>query len=83
MMQQASIDSNSGEVRAVLNDRLERLALSVEADASPTPHERLSAADIRRWQSGIANTIPGPAPQLPAGDPIGGSSRSSGPLSNR
>jgi len=83
MMQQASIDSNSGEVRAVLNDRLERLALSIEADASPTPHERLSAADIRRWQSGIANTVPGPAPQLPAGDPIGGSSRSSGPLSNR
>jgi hypothetical protein len=83
MMQQASMDSNSGEVRAVLNDRLERLATEIESDGSPSPHERLAAADIRRWQSGIESTVPGPAPQMPAGDPIGGSSRGGGPLSNR
>jgi hypothetical protein len=83
MMQQASMDGNSAEIRAILNDRLERLATSIEADAAPGPHDRLAAADIRRWQSGIANTVPGPAPQLPAGDPIGGSSRGGGPLSNR
>jgi hypothetical protein len=83
MMRQASMDGNSGEIRAILNDRLEELASGIEADASPTPHERLAAADIRRWQSGIENTVPGPATALPAGDPIGGSSRSGGPLSNR
>ncbi len=85
MMQQASSDANSGEVRAVLNDRLEMLAQGIEADASPSPHERLAAADIRRWQSGIENTVPAPGPEMPAGDPIGGSSRGNGggPLSNR
>jgi hypothetical protein len=86
MMQQSSSDANSGEVRAVLNDRLETLAQGIEADTSPSPHERLAAADIRRWQSGIENTVPAPGPEMPAGDPIGGSSRSNrggGPLSNR
>ena len=51
------------------------VSTDIEADGAPSPHERLSAADIRRWQSGIANTVPGPGPQMPAGDPIGGSSR--------
>ena len=83
MMQQASHDTNSAEVRAILNDRLEQLAAQIEADGAPSPHERLAAADIRRWQSGIPNTVPGPGPQMPAGDPIGGSSRGGGPLSNR
>ena len=75
MMRQASLQGNPSEVRAILNDRLERLAAEVEAEAAPTPHRRLVAADIRRWQSGIENTLPGPAIALPAGDPIGGSSR--------
>ncbi len=86
MMRQASVESSSAEVRAILNDRLESLAAEIEADGAPTPHERLAAADIRRWQSGIENTAPGPAQEMPAGDPIGGSSRSGsrgGPLSNR
>ncbi len=86
MMRQASSEANSGEVRAVLNDRLETLAQGIEADGTPSPHERLAAADIRRWQSGIENTVPAPGPEMPAGDPIGGSSRGNGgggPLSNR
>lgn len=76
MMQQASLDGNASEVRAILGDRLDRLAAGIEADGGSNPHRRLAAADIRRWQSGIANTVPGPAIQMPAGDPIGGSSRS-------
>ena len=76
MMQQASVAGNLPEVRAVLSDRLDRLAGNLEAAGSLSPHERLVAADIRRWQSRIENTVPGPALQMPAGDPIGGSNRS-------
>jgi len=75
MMQRAAMDGQPAEVRAVLGDRLEKLASRLEAEASPTPHERLVAADIRRWQMRIENTVPGPALEMPAGDPIGGSTR--------
>ena len=76
MMQQAGRSSTYAEVRAVLADRLEALAVRLEAEADPSPHERLVAADIRRWQQRIENTVPGPSLQMPPGDPIGGSSRS-------
>jgi hypothetical protein len=76
MMQQASMGGNPSEVRAILSDRLDRLAAGLEAGGTPSPHERLVAADIRRWQARIENTVPGPELQMPAGDPIGGSSRS-------
>jgi len=75
MMQQASMDRNSAEVRAVLSDRLDRLAVRLEGLAAPSPHERLVGVDIRRWQARIENTVPGPVLAMPAGDPIGGSSR--------
>ena len=75
MMQQASMEGNSAEVRAVLSDRLDRLAERLEGLASRSPHERLVGADIRRWQARIENTVPGPTLAMPAGDPIGGSSR--------
>lgn len=78
MMQQASRDGTFTEVRAVLADRLDRLAVGVEQMGAPSPHQRLVAADIRRWQSRIENTIPGPSLEMPAGDPIGGSSRGGG-----
>jgi len=78
MMQQASRAQNAPEVRAVLSDRLETLAEGIEVLATPTPHQRLVAADVRRWQSRIENTTPGPLLEMPAGDPIGGSSRSGG-----
>jgi hypothetical protein len=78
MMQQASRSQTAAEVRAVLADRVDQLAAGIEAAGSATPHERLVAADIRRWQSRIENTIPGPTLQMPAGDPIGGSSRGGG-----
>ena len=76
MMQQASSAVNPAEVRAILSDRLETLAARVESTSAPSPHERLVASDIRRWQSRIENTVPGPQLQMPAGDPIGGSNRS-------
>lgn len=76
MMQQAAMDGSPAEVRAVLSDRLDRLAGDIEEMGSPSPHQRLVAADVRRWQSRIENTVPGPSLQMPAGDPIGGSPRS-------
>ena len=78
MMQQASIDRTAPEARAILSDRLDSLAANIEGMGSPTPHQRLVAADIRRWQQRIESTVPGPALQMPAGDPIGGSSRGGG-----
>ena len=75
MMQQASSAGNPAEVRAVLSDRLDRLAVRIESTSAPSPHQRLVAADIRRWQARIENTVPGPQLQMPAGDPIGGSNR--------
>ena len=76
MMQQASMAGNPSEVRAILSDRLDVLASGIEAEGALSPHRKLVAADIRRWQSRIENTVPGPQLQMPAGDPIGGSSRS-------
>ena len=75
MMQEASSAGNPAEVRAVLSDRLERLAAGIETTSAPSPHQRLVAADIRRWQARIENTVPGPQLQMLAGDPIGGSNR--------
>lgn len=75
MMQQASRAGNPAEVRAILSDRLDRLAARIESTSAPSPHQRLVAADIRRWQARIENTVPGPQLQMLAGDPIGGSNR--------
>ncbi len=72
MMRQATLAGNPAEVRAILSDRLDRLADRIEGIAQPTPHAKLVAADIRRWESRIENTVPGPTLQMPAGDPIGG-----------
>ncbi len=79
MMQQATMEGSAPDVRAILADRLEDIATRLEGAGDPSPHERLAAADIRRWQSRIENTTPGPVIQLPAGDPIGGSPRGSSP----
>ena len=76
LMQQAARDDNPASVRSILAATLEELAERIETEASPTEHERLVVSDIRRWQLRIENTVPGPVLELPAGDPIGGSSRS-------
>ena len=80
MMRHAGSADVMTEARAVLSDRLDALAGRLEALAGPSPHQRLVAADIRRWQARIDNTTPGPALELPPGDPIGGSARGGQPL---
>ena len=75
MMRQATLAGNPAEVRAVLADRVDRLTQRIETGTSLTPHERLVAADVRRWQARTENTVPSPTLAMPAGDPIGGSSR--------
>jgi len=79
MMRQAGSADVLTEARAVLADRLEALAGGLEARAGASPHQRLVAADIRRWQQRIENTTPGESLQLPPGDPIGGSATSRRP----
>ena len=74
MMRHAGSAATMTEARAVLADRLDRLAGRLEALVGPSPHERLTAADIRRWQRRIENMTPEPSLQLPSGDPIGGGS---------
>lgn len=69
------MSENPSAVRVVLSDRLNRLATRLEDVDTPSPHQRLVGADIRRWQARIENTIPGPQLQIPAGDPIGGNAR--------
>jgi hypothetical protein len=70
MMLQASNIEGSSEVNAVLADRLNKLANQLEAQRNASAHQASVAADIRRWQQRSADAIPGPALQLPAGDPI-------------
>lgn len=83
MMQQAAREDNPASVRSVLAGRLDDLASAIDAQTTSSAHERLVASDIRRWQLRIENTVPGPEIQLPAGDPIGGSSRSGRPGGGR
>ena len=70
MMTQAVSADSSGAVRAVLMDRLDKLAsrLALQGDASA--HWATVAADIRRWQQRPDQVSPRPALQLPSGDPI-------------
>ena len=75
MMRQAGQPENAAEVRAILADRLHALADRLEGEAAPSPHQRLVAADVRRWESRAADPTPAPPLRMPAGDPIGGSSR--------
>jgi hypothetical protein len=72
MMREGGSNGNPAQVRAVLSDRLDRLAVRIEAMAEATAHQKTVAADIRRWQSRASNTDPAPKLQMPPGDPIGG-----------
>ncbi|MEA3245811.1 MAG: zinc-dependent metalloprotease [Gemmatimonadota bacterium] len=64
---------NAPDVRAVLSDRLSKLAKRIEGQAATNDAARATvAADIRRWEHRTVATIPGPPLRLPAGDPIGG-----------
>ena len=77
MMAMGARAENSPEVRAVLSDRLNKLAARIEAQPSRSAHEMNAAADIRRWERRPERTMAGPVLKLPAGDPIGGSASKS------
>ncbi len=70
MMVQAINQEGSGEVRAVLADRLNKLAANLEGLRNPSPYQASAAADIRRWQQRVDDGVPRPALQMPPGDPI-------------
>ncbi len=70
MMVQASNEASSGEVKAVLADRLNRLAGELEGLRDADPYQSSAAADIRRWQQRPEVAIPDPALVMPPGDPI-------------
>ena len=69
MLTQAVNTASSGEVKAVLSDRLDKLADRLERMPYGA-HPATVAADIRRWQQRSTDVLPGPALQLPPGDPI-------------
>jgi hypothetical protein len=69
-MRQAASDENSNAVKAVLADRLNRLAAMLEEGSSQSAHEFATAADIRRWQANPAENTPAKALAMPPGDPI-------------
>lgn len=70
MMVQASSVDSSGEVKAVLADRLDKLENQIERRRNASAHQAAVAADIRRWQQRPVNAILGPALRMPPGDPI-------------
>jgi len=70
MMVQAANPNNAGEVKAVLADRLDKLADDLEDLRNPNAHQATAAADIRRWQRDPEGAMPEPALQMPPGDPI-------------
>ena len=70
MMTQAASADSSGEVRAVLMDRLDKLANRLEGQTNTSAHQVTVASDIRRWQLQPELASPHPALQLPPGDPI-------------
>lgn len=70
MMVQASSENASGAVKAVLADRLGKLADRMDRQRTASAHQSSVAADIRRWQQRSMDAIPRPALLLPPGDPI-------------
>lgn len=70
MMTQASSPESSGAVKAVLTDRLDKLANRLERQRNASAHQSTVAADIRRWQRSPADAMPNAALELPPGDPI-------------
>ena len=77
MMREAQNPDNPARVRAVLEDRLAYLGDRLEAADGLSPHERLAAADIRRFSERAESLDPNARrPELPPGSPIGSPSGS-------
>jgi hypothetical protein len=72
MLDRATGGRGAAPVRAILAANLDELASWLEARPSPTPHERLAASDIRRWQERPYDHAERAEPaSLPPGSPIG------------
>lgn len=70
MMAQASSEASSGEVKAVLTDRLATLGNRMARRRNASAHQSTVATDIQRWIQRSEHSMPEAALQLPAGDPI-------------
>lgn len=63
---------NMPQVRAILTERILALADRLEATRPASAHQKLAAADIRRWQNRPEGAfVPQKAPAVPPGSPIG------------
>lgn len=72
LLRRASDGENIASVRAILTEKLLELAEWLESRPAPSSHDKLAAADIRRWEGRpYSPEIPGRAPEVPPGSPIG------------
>ena len=72
LLRQASNRQNISQARAILTVHLAGLADWLESVGTPTPHQKLAAEDIRRWQERPHGTDAPTVPhELPPGSPIG------------
>ena len=72
LLRQASNSQNISQARAILTAQLVGLADWLESVGTPTPHQKLAAEDIRRWQERPQGTDAPTVPhELPPGSPIG------------
>ena len=70
LLREASSGENPAYVRAVLSDKLDALADSLEG--SSDAQAKLALGDIRRWQARPEGVVPPAAtPEIPPGSPIG------------
>lgn len=77
MMREAQNPDNPARVRAVVEDRLRALGVSLGEMDSRTPHETLAAADIHRFLNRDESLDPNARrPARPQGSPIGGAAAS-------
>ncbi len=76
LLTQADDAQNRSQARAILTDRLLKLANRLESLPQLSPHQAQAAADIRRWQTRPEGAAPPAQPlALPPGSPIGMKSR--------
>lgn len=72
LLREAMNPDNPARVRALIEDRLTQLGGVLTGMSDPSPHERLAAADIRRFLNRKESLDPDARrPTLPRGAPIG------------
>ena len=72
MLREAMNPDNPARVRAIIEDRLTQLGGVLTGMSDPSPHDKLAAADIRRFLNRQESLDPDARrPALPPGAPIG------------